>query len=112
MLHKLGAILAALAALWTLYVSGTAVYIDTQSGIETAGYGMLEVALALVALIIAVVTFFAHNLYAGLALVAIGVIGMLFTSKAVILFMAAVAVGGLIAVMGRRRASKLGTERP
>lgn len=115
MLHKLGAILAAIAALWALFAAGTAVYIGTQSGAENAtgvGFGGWEVAIALVALIIAVITFFAHSPYVGLGLLIVGVIGMIFSSSAVIAFMATVAVGGFMAFMGRRRARKHGTEQP
>lgn len=115
MLHKLGAILATLAALWALFTSGMAVYISAQGGAENAtglGLGGWELAIALVALVLAVVTFFAHSPYVGLALMIVGIVGMILSSSANIAFMATVAVGGFMAFMGRRRARKHGTEQP
>lgn len=109
MLHRIGAILAFLAALWALFTSGTAVFIDVQGGAEQAtgvGLGAWEVGVSLVALIIAGVTFFARSPYAGLALLIVGVIGAIFSESAVIAFMATVAVGGLMAFLGRRHAQR------
>lgn len=113
MLHRIGAILAILASIWALVASGISLYLGTDVGMQgdpteqtVAGLGWPEVAIALIAIVVAVVTLFAKSPYLGVALATIGVIGVVISSSSNIAFMATVALGGFMAFMGRRHAQR------
>ncbi|TDX32396.1 hypothetical protein DFO67_102349 [Modicisalibacter xianhensis] len=119
MLHRIGAILAILAALWALIASGISLYLGADVGaVESpteqtvVGLGWWEFGIALVAAAIGIFTFFSKSRYAGLVLAIVGVIGIFISSSANMAFMATVAVGGFMAFMGRRHAQRHGSELP
>ncbi|MEC9483848.1 MAG: hypothetical protein UMU75_11120 [Halomonas sp.] len=119
MLHRIGAAFAILAAIWALVAAGISLYLGTSVGAveepteqTVVGLGWWEVGIALVAIVVASVTFFSRSRYAGLALTLVGVVGIFISSSANMAFMATVAVGGFMAFMGRRHAQRHGTELP
>lgn len=115
MLHRIGAILAVLAALWALLAAGTSLYLsagvgphDDPTAQTVAGLGWLEVALAALAVVLGALTFFVRRRWPGLALIAVGLLGAVLSSSVNLAFMLTVAVGGFIAFMGRRHARRHG----
>lgn len=119
MLHRIGAILAILASLWALIAAGISLYLGANVGPQTdpteqtvVGLGWLEVAAALVTLVLGAITLFAKSRYAGLILALAAIVGVFVSSSSNIAFMLTAAVGGFMAFMGRRHAQRHGSELP
>lgn len=119
MLHRIGGIIAIVAALWALIAAGVSLYLGANVGPNNdpteqtvVGLGWWEAGIALVVMMLGIVTLFAKSRYVGLILAAVAVVGVFTSSSGNLALMLAAAVGGFMAFMGRRHAQRHGSELP
>lgn len=115
MLHRIGALIAIVAALIVLIATGVSLYlgadvaaVDNPTEQTVFGMGWWTAAFALAVLILGIVTFFSTNRYAGLAVAIVAIVGMFVANSGNIALMLAAMFGGLMAFLARRNAERHG----
>lgn len=115
MLHRIGALIAIVAALIVLIATGVSLYlgadvaaVDNPTEQTVFGMGWWTAAFALAVLILGIVTFFSTNRYVGLAVAIVAIVGMFVANSGNIALMLAAMFGGLMAFLARRNAERHG----